>query len=657
MKKYILLLLIAVCTQLSAFALDKETIIKGTAKLDGVDIPIWFNIISDGIAEIGNGKNAAISQYAEGKLIIPASIKSSTEQRNYKVTKVANFAFSLCSKLTEVVLEEGITEIGEQAFSGCNNLQKIGYPTSLTTIGRGAFMGCKYLKHADLPQNLLSIGQEAFAENLFVDNKILLPKKVTTIPVATFADCKLQVVVLPPALTSIEEDAFAKAEDCDFYIFDGHVVPSLHEKSVSAAGHWFATKAQTYGKESFCNGLLLISKMIPQNEFTTEGITYKVLQEPEYPGVFTASAYKKGGETSWNHNFRELKETITNASFPGKWKPEFCINGIEQDFFTGKGIEKLHHIALPASIKAIQAKSAFANCKALVSLDLLQMKPLAKAESDELLNGIPENTIVYAPKEQTQEHRACNTILTQKDGKRHTSHFKIYLDNSFDELAKTGNMTYNLPYVFTADKATFYRSSFKNKKNETLILPFTAKPNGKVYAFEQPEEETCMGETMVFVKKDEMLANKPYIYMPDGSEIEAEDVEITTQIGEKMPLKEANLYGVYTSDLIKKIAEKKLLSGTFYTYLFEENSKNGVFIKAEDDAEMTPFHAFFHLHKTNASEKLTLIVDGEETTGIQTLSTDTNDNNKSWFNLQGIKLNSKPKKGIYIHNGKKLMIQ
>ena len=216
MKKYILLLLIAVCTQLSAFALDKETLIKGTAKLDGVDIPIWFNIIGDGIAEIGNGKNAAISQYAEGKLIIPASIKSGTEQRNYKVIKVANFAFSLCSKLTEVVLEDGITEIGEQAFSGCNNLQKIDYPTSLTTIGRGAFMGCKYLKHADLPQNLVSIGQEAFAENLFVDNKILLPKKVTTIPVAAFADCKLQVVVLPPALTSIEEDAFAKAEDCDF---------------------------------------------------------------------------------------------------------------------------------------------------------------------------------------------------------------------------------------------------------------------------------------------------------------------------------------------------------------------------------------------------------------------------------------------------------
>lgn len=115
-----------------------------------------------------------------GKLVIPASFTNAAENRQYKVTKVGEFAFSLCDKLTEVVLEEGITEIGEQTFFGCNALLNIGYPASLTTIGRGAFRGCRNLKHTNLPANLATIGQETFAENQFADNKIVIPNKITT---------------------------------------------------------------------------------------------------------------------------------------------------------------------------------------------------------------------------------------------------------------------------------------------------------------------------------------------------------------------------------------------------------------------------------------------------------------------------------------------
>ena len=177
MRKYIILLLLAICTQLSADVLSKETLIKGTAKLNEKDVAMWFNVTAEGVVEVGNGKNAAISQYSEGELVVPANIVNPADKRSYKVARVANFAFSLCSKLTAVTLEEGIKEIGENAFSGCNALQTIGYPSSLTTIGRGAFAGCSQLRHAQLPKNLASIGQEAFAGNQFADNKVILPIK------------------------------------------------------------------------------------------------------------------------------------------------------------------------------------------------------------------------------------------------------------------------------------------------------------------------------------------------------------------------------------------------------------------------------------------------------------------------------------------------
>ena len=656
MRKYIILLLLAICTQLSAEGLGKDTNIKGTAKLNGKNVPMWFNVTGTDVVAVGNGKNAAISQYSEGKLVVPASIVNPADKRRYKVEKVANFAFSLCSKLTAVTLEEGIKEIGENAFSGCNALQAIGYPASLTAIGRGAFAGCNQLRHAQLPKNLASIGQETFAGNQFADNKLLLPIKVAAIPIAAFDGCKLQMAILPPTLKSIEEDAFRGAGSCDFYMFDGNAVPSVHNKGVNVASHWYATKPQSYGKESFCNGLLPISAMVPQDEFIYNGIIYQIVQVGQYPGVFTATAYKKSDKKPWTSEFKDLTATVYNPTFAGKWKPEYRINGIDANFFTGNDIVKLHHIALPASIEPAQSKNAFAQCKALVSLDLSAMSPLNKAESDALLSGLPEFTIVYAPKTQAQEHRAANTVLTNKDGKRHTSLYKMQLDDNFDALALQGNLAYRLPYSFEAKRATFFRSSFKNKKKETLVLPFAAKPRGKAFAFDGMDKQPGTNTTLKFAKKDELQANTPYIYASDGTEIWAENVVVNPQNSTNTQTKDG-LFGVYKADLVKTLAAAQQLNGAAYTLNAEGNKGNATFVQATDDAKLTPFHAFLHLADMLVGANLKLVFEGEAATGIEKVANDADNEDNTWYNLQGIKYNTKPQKGIYIRNGKKVVVQ
>ena len=656
MRKYIILLLLAICTQLSADVLGKETLIKGTAKLNGKDVPMWFNVTGTGVVVVGNGKNAAISQYSEGKLVVPASIVNPADKRRYKVEKVANFAFSLCSKLTAVTLEEGIKEIGENAFSGCNALQAIGFPASLTAIGRGAFAGCNQLRHAHLPENLASIGQETFAGNQFADNKVILPIKVAAIPVAAFDGCKLQMAILPPTLKSIEEDAFRGAGSCDFYMFDGNAVPSVHNKGVNVASHWYATKPKSYGKESFCNGLLPISAMASQDEFIYNGIIYQIVQVGQYPGVFTASAYKKSDKKPWASEFKDLKAAVHNPTFAGKWDPEYRINGIDANFFTGNDIVKLHHIVLPASIEPAQSTNAFAQCKALVSLDLSAMSPLSKAESDALLSGLPEFTIVYAPKTQAQEHRAANTVLTNKDGKRHTSLYKMQLDDNFDALALQGNLAYRLPYSFEAKRATFFRSSFKSKKKEMLVLPFAAKPRGKAFVFDGMDKQAGANTTLKFAKKDELQANTPYIYASDGTEIWAENVVVNPQNSTNTPTKDG-LFGVYKADFVKALAAAQQLNGAAYTLNAEGNKGNATFVQATDEAKLTPFHAFLHLSDMLVGANLKLVFEGEAATGIEKVTTDADNEDNTWYNLQGIKYNSKPQKGIYIRNGKKVVVQ
>ena len=656
MRKYIILLLLAICTQLSAEGVGKDTNFKGTAKLNGKDVPMWFNVTGTDVVEVGNGKNAAISQYSEGKLVVPANIVNPADKRSYKVAKVANFAFSLCNKLTAVTLEEGIKEIGENAFSGCNALQTIGYPTSLTAIGRGAFAGCNQLRHAQLPKNLASIGQEAFAGNQFADNKVILPIKVAAIPIAAFDGCKLQMAILPPTLKSIEEDAFRGAGSCDFYMFDGNAVPSVHNKGVNAASHWYVSKPQNYVQKNYCNGLLPISAMVPQDEFVADNLTYRIVQAGQYPGIFTASAYKRNDKMDWASEFKDLKAAVHNPTFAGKWKPQYRINGIDANFFAGNDIVKLHHIALPASIEPAQSKNAFAQCKALVSLDLSAMSPLSKAESDALLSGLPEFTIVYAPKTQAQEHRAANTVLTNKDGQRHTSLYKMQLDDNFDALTLQGNLAYRLPYSFEAKRATFFRSSFKNKKKETLVLPFAAKPRGKAFAFDGMDKQSGTNTTLKFAKKDELQANTPYIYVSDGTEIWAENVVVNPQTSTNTPTRD-DLFGVYKADFVKALAAAQQLNGAAYTLNAEGNKGNATFVQATDEAKLTPFHAFLHLADMLVGTNLKLMFEGEETTGIEKVANDVDNENNTWYNLQGIKFNSKPQKGIYIRNGKKVVVQ
>ena len=62
------------------------------------------------------------------------------------MTKIAEYAFSSCSALTEVVFPEGLIELGNNAFSYCSSLTKVVLPNTLQLYDR-AFMSCNKLQY------------------------------------------------------------------------------------------------------------------------------------------------------------------------------------------------------------------------------------------------------------------------------------------------------------------------------------------------------------------------------------------------------------------------------------------------------------------------------------------------------------------------------
>jgi len=109
------------CNSLLSIAVDAANAYY--ASIDGV----LFNKALTTLVQCPGGK--------AGTIVIPASITNWGYQ-----------AFSSCSKLTSVYIQDGVKNIGYSAFSGCSGLASVTIPASVTDIGWDAFSNCSALK-------------------------------------------------------------------------------------------------------------------------------------------------------------------------------------------------------------------------------------------------------------------------------------------------------------------------------------------------------------------------------------------------------------------------------------------------------------------------------------------------------------------------------
>ena len=96
----------------------------------------------------------------EGVITIPTIV--SYEGTKYIVTSIGDDTFNSYSKITEVILPEGLTRIGIYAFNYCIALTEINIPNNVTIIDRNAFSNCTQLNKLRIGNNLETIGANAF---------------------------------------------------------------------------------------------------------------------------------------------------------------------------------------------------------------------------------------------------------------------------------------------------------------------------------------------------------------------------------------------------------------------------------------------------------------------------------------------------------------
>ena len=146
------------------------------------------------------------------------------------VTRIGDWAFGICTDMTNITLPNTLTDIGNNAFRGCRGLNSFVIPNSVTSIGNYAFYSCSSLPFIDIPQNVTTIGEGAFQDCQGL-NAIKIGNSVTSIGKSAFKYCTgITSVNIPSSVENIGNSAFALCSGLTT-LYIGFNVASIGEKA------------------------------------------------------------------------------------------------------------------------------------------------------------------------------------------------------------------------------------------------------------------------------------------------------------------------------------------------------------------------------------------------------------------------------------------
>ena len=160
------------------------------------DFDVRLNQAGDGVIIVKYKGSATQVQ-------IPATIEGLPVRELYGPPYTMSGVFRK-SRVTSVVIPEGVTSIGWRAFEECESLTSVTIPESVTYIGEWAFCGSA-LTSVTIPNGI--IGTYAFRDCKKL-RSLTLGEGVTEIGKGAFSDSGVTSVRLPTSLKTVGESVF-----------------------------------------------------------------------------------------------------------------------------------------------------------------------------------------------------------------------------------------------------------------------------------------------------------------------------------------------------------------------------------------------------------------------------------------------------------------
>ena len=712
MKKLVTLLLLALLSFVESVAVEIEGIYYSLNSSDeaktasvvsslnpnglysgDVVIPecVTFEGVTYDVISIGN--EAFYACYGLTSVVIPNS-----------VTSIGDWAFRGCVGLTSVTIPNSVTSIGGSAFNGCSSLTSITIPNSVTSIGGSAFLGCSGLTSVTIPNSVTSIGTYAFSGCSSLTS-VTIPNSVTSIGGNAFRDCSgLTSVTIPNSVTSIGGSAFygckgllnvtlsdniTSIEDNTFRECSGLLSINI-PKGVTSIGQSALYRCESLTSIELPGGLTSIGDHafwgcksvtainIPQGITQIEKYVFfncYALASVKLPETLTSigdNAFSWCGITSIT--IPESVTSIGESAFNGC--PFSAIN-LPSTLKIIKGstfnyCSNLESITIPATVEYIY-QEAFANCRNLKSVKSLAATPPFLYDNSFSNYEIP---------------------LSVPEGAR-DAYLAASPWNKFKEILSGADTKYKLTYKVDGEVYKTY-----DLLEGTAITP-EAEPTKEGYDF---SGWSTIPATM---PAEDVTITGSFSLLTDEDEITIKDIGKTTWCS-KYDLDFTNVAGIkaYTAtgynDVTKTIWLTRVMevpagtgllvkgdAGTYkiphvsvrayYTNMLVGNLGNGIKIEETDgdktnyylsgkDGSFVSVNGSANIGKNKAYLQLPTSVfggtrsigisydDEDGTTSIKNLTTDLTEGEGEWYTLQGQRV-AKPGKGLYIRNGKKVIVR
>lgn len=143
-------------------------------------------VLEEGLTTIGVGAFAECADL-DGTLTLPSTMLSIDGE--YLNAYQGIGAFSECTSLDAIEFNTKLSSIADYAFYGCSALTSLTFPTRLESIGRYSFDRCYDLASVTFNENLTSISHYAFQYCTSLSGNLQIPASVTTLGTDTFRGC------------------------------------------------------------------------------------------------------------------------------------------------------------------------------------------------------------------------------------------------------------------------------------------------------------------------------------------------------------------------------------------------------------------------------------------------------------------------------------